>query len=206
MKLKHLVPSIQFLGCVLMAGLLTGCAFSRTSVQVNLAPRVDQPLRVEQKASLEVGDIKDSRLVTDNFVLLQKANAYGPTEGAFVADKPVAEIFRNGLAATLQQNGFMTTNGTRYELRGEIQSFGCGAIQRFFSASTVKTWLTVRFELVDKSTGLPVWHDTYNGQDTEPGSGGIGAGGFIGSVFSKVSEDVIRQLVSDRTFRSYFER
>src|ERR1039458_8784257 len=40
MKLKHLVPSIQFLGCVLMAGLLTGCAFSRTSVQLRVGQLV----------------------------------------------------------------------------------------------------------------------------------------------------------------------
>jgi hypothetical protein len=197
---------VQCFGCVLMVGLLTGCAFTRTPVQVNLAPRVDQPLKVGQKASLEVGEVRDSRLVTDQFVLLQKANGYGPTDGAYITDKPVAEIFRNGLAATLRQNGFMTTNGTSYELRGNIQSFGFGVIQRAFSSPTAKSWLTVRFELVDKSTGLPIWHDAYDGQDTEPGPTGFDNGTFIATVFSKVSEDVIRQLVSDRAFRSYFER
>ncbi len=197
---------VQFLCCVLMGGVLTGCAFSRTPVQVNLAPWVDQPLKVGLKASLEVGEVRDSRLVTDQFVLFQKANGYGPTDGAYITDKPVAEIFRNGLAATLRQNGFMTTNGTSYELRGNIQSFGCGVIQRAFSASMAKSWLTVRFELVDKSTGLPVWHDTYDGQDTEQGPSGFEEGTFIATVFSKVSEDVIRQLVSDRAFRNYFER
>jgi len=186
-----------------MGGLLTGCAFSRTPVKVGFTPRVDQPLAAARKAALEVGPVKDSRLVLDQYVLIQKANAYGTTSGAYVTEKPVAEIFRDGLTAALQQNGFETANTNRYVLRSDLQNFGLGAIQNVFSPATIKSWLTVRFELVDQTTLQPVWHETYEGQDTTQASWETGE--FIAQEFSKVADVVVSQLISDRSFRAFFE-
>jgi Uncharacterized lipoprotein len=192
----------QMFCCVLMAGLLTGCVFSRTSVQMALAPRVDQPLREPVKASLEVAPVKDSRPVKDGSVLIHKSNQYGTTSGAYITEKPVAEIFADGLNAALRQNGFETTNATQYVLKSEIQSFDLKAIAGFWTGTLISK-LSIRFELTSRATRLPVWHETYNGQDSAEAAWGTGQ--FVADAFSRAAEDVIRQLVSDQTFRNYFE-
>jgi uncharacterized lipoprotein YajG len=198
---------LQFFCCILAGSLLTGCAFSRTPVKLSFSPSVTQPLSVARKGSLEIGEVKDTRLVSDPLVLMQKANQYGPTSGAYVAAVPVATIFRDGLKMALEQNGFVGTNAVHYELRAELQNFGIGVIQNgVFSAVTAKPWLEVRFELVDKANGQPVWHDTYTGQVTESFSSWTGEDGeFIAKVFPEVSQEVVKQLLSDRSFRNYFE-
>src|ERR1700742_2471375 len=76
---KFLSGGLLLLGCCLLA---TGCAFSRTDTNVVFAPKVSEPLKAEKKASLTMGEIKDSRSVSDANVLLHKSNAYGPTSGA----------------------------------------------------------------------------------------------------------------------------
>jgi hypothetical protein len=198
---------VKFFCCILAGGLLTGCAFSRTPVKLSFSPSVTQPLNATKKGSLEVGEVKDSRLVSDPLVLMQKANAYGPTSGAYVTEVPVATIFHNGLKAALDQNGFTGTTALHYELHADIQNFGIPVIQNgLFSAMTAKPWLEVRFELEEKATGQPVWHDTYTGQVTEPLSSWTGEDGeFIAKVFPKVSQEVVKQLISDRSFRIFFE-
>jgi hypothetical protein len=60
--------------------------------------------------------------------------------------------------------------------------------------------------LEEKATGQPVWHDTYTGQVTEPLSSWTGEDGeFIAKVFPNVSQEVVKQLISDRSFRIFFE-
>jgi hypothetical protein len=196
--------SIRFFIGILLAGLLTGCVFKRTPVQLTLAPKVNQPLASEPKASLQLGRFNDSRLVTDEFVLLQKENGYGTTEGAYVTEKPVAEILRDGLMMALEQNGFRITNRAQFELRGDIHSSGAVIIQGVVVNQQIKFWLTARFDLVDPATGLTVWHDTYTGQDTATNLSIISKR-FIVPACSNMLENAIGQLVSDRTFRSYFE-
>jgi hypothetical protein len=198
------VLSIRFLISISLAGLLTGCVFQRTAVQLTLAPKVNQPLAAEPKAALELGNFKDTRLVTDGFVLLQKENGYGPTEGAYVTEKPLAEIVRDGLRAALEQNSFRLTNGAPYALRGDIQSSGLTVVQGFMFPRQVKFWLTARFDLVNSANGLTVWHDTYTGQDTATNLSFSGKK-FVVPACSNMLVNIVTQLVSDRNFRSYFE-
>ena len=91
---------------------------------------------------MALGDFKDTRLVMDGFVLVQDENAYGPTEGAFVTEKPVAEIFRDGVRMALKQDGFWITNAARYELRGNLQSSGITVVQGIVFNREIKFWLT----------------------------------------------------------------
>jgi hypothetical protein len=196
---------IKSLCCILLAIVLNGCAFTRTNVKVTLStPGVNEPLEKAAIASLEVGEVKDSRLVTDPYVLMQKGNVNGATSGAYVTDRPVADIFRDGLTAALQKNGFISANTNRYMLKSDIQMFGYGYIQRMFSPGIAKPVISVRFELVDKTTGQPVWHDTYNGQDTEEATGLFEDAVVL--MFSRTTEDVFRQLIADKAFRGYFEK
>jgi len=194
---------IQLLGCMVMMGLVTGCAFTRTPVTMTLAPTVDRPVQEPARASLEVEAVQDSRLVKDGTVLIHKKNGYGQTtSGAYVTEKTIAEIFQDGLNTALQKNGFETTNGTHYVLHSEIQSSDYDVMAGFWKGTLI-TKLTVRFEMSAGATNLPVWHETYKGQDSCEST--WGSGQFVANCFTRASEDVIRQLVSDRIFRSYFE-
>jgi hypothetical protein len=209
MKTKSFHPMtrvlvIRWLRCILLAGLMTGCVFMRKPVSLTLAPQVNQPLPSGPKASLALGDFKDTRLVTDGFVLVQDENAYGPTEGAFVTEKPVAEIFRDGVRMALEQDGFWITNAARYELRGNLQSSGITVVQGIVFNREIKFWLTTRFDLVDSATGLTVWHDTYTGQNTATNLTWERKE-FIVPACSNMLVNTINQLVSDRVFRSHFE-
>jgi len=193
----------QFCCALLLAGLLSGCAWTQTPVQMSLAPRVNQPVRKPLKAALEVAPVKDTRPVDNPSVLIQKQNAYGKTTGAYVTPKPVAEIFRDGLETALKQNGFETTNGTPYVLESTIQGYDYDTIAGFWQGTFIAK-VTVRFELMNQTNDMPVWHDTYIGQDRAQAA--IGTGQFVSDSFTRASDEVIRQLVADPTFRSFFEQ
>jgi hypothetical protein len=198
---------IRIIGCVFLITLLTGCAFTRTQVNVSFSPTIGNPLRSGHTNSLEVGAIKDSRPVTDEYVLIQKGNAYGATSGAFVTDEPIAKIFQNGLKSALAQNGFLGSNSARYTLKADLHGFGFGVIQNGLFSTTAKPWLEVRFELDDKENGQPVWHDTYTGQSTQKLSAWDGANaGLLVQMFNQVADDAVRQLIADKAFRSFFEQ
>jgi len=211
---------VQLACGILLAGLLTGCVEHWQRVNLTLKPKVDAPLRSEPTASIVLGPFKDSRLDATWFLLLSKENIpnlFKPTEWAYLETNSVAGVLRDGVAEGLGQNGFKTfhrpaTAGepneinaerlTFYELRGNIQSAGCRNIQRLFARSIIQTWLTVRFDLVDKAGGRTVWNDTFTGQDMGTNRSG---GEFLATAFANASDDLIRQLISDRNFRSYFE-
>jgi hypothetical protein len=182
----------------------SGCAFSKTPVSVNYTPAYRQPLQAASPSTLHVGEFKDSRPVNDQMVLLHKVNAYGPTSGAWVAQRPVAELMRNAVSDALKANNFnLTESGSgKYELRGDLQEFGFHSIAGFWTAK-VKPRMQVRFELVEKTTGHSVWRDTYIGRgDIETA---WGTSQTVVSLFKLGTEDVIRQLLSDSTFRKFSE-
>jgi len=188
-------------GCTLCAT-LTGCALTRTETPVAFVPKVNEPLRAERKSSVTAGEIKDSRPVHDGNVLIHKQNEYGTASGAYVTKPAVAEILKNGVADALKQNGFIGADAGKYELRGDIQEFTFDGIGGFWQA-TVKPKLVVRFELVEKATDHPVWHDTFNGRTT--GKTAWGNKEFVGQMFSESADDLVKQLISDKSFREFFE-
>ncbi len=198
---------IQLTGYLLLMACLTGCAFSRTQVKINFSPVVENQLKAAHTNRLKIGTIKDSRLVTDEFVLIHKSNAYGATSGAYITDVPVAKIFQSGLQAALAQNGFTDGKQDEYKLNADLRGFGFGVIQGGLFNLTGKPWMEIRFELDDGTTGQPVWHDTYTGQSTQKLSSWDGANQeLLVKMFSQVAEDAIKQLVADKTFRSFFEK
>jgi hypothetical protein len=203
---RYLVRILSIrLGCFLTIMLLTGCASSRTPVQLTVDSRVNQPLKEPLKAYLEVETVKDSRPVTDEFVLMQQSNIYGPTTGGYITEKTVAKIFGDGLNAALRQNGFETTNAIHYLLQSEIQSFDYEPISGIWAGRfTSYLFLYVHFELVNQSTRQLIWQKTYVGRDLERKT--IRSGQLFAQGFSEASEDILQQLVSDQKFRIYFEQ
>jgi hypothetical protein len=188
-------------GYAFVAGLLAGCAFSRTPVPVTVAPGAGHPLKAPLKASVELGDIRDNRPVVDGLILLQKSNVNGLTTGAYVAERPVADIFGDSLNAALRQNGFEATNETHYVLRCDLESF------EYVSQPpglTAKALFYVRVELRKPASGPAIWHKTYAGQSGENRFWGTGKA--LGQDFSEAAADLIARLISDREFRDHFEQ
>ena len=184
----------------LIALAVTGCAFSRTTTPINYSPRYSQPLAAGDRNALAVGAFRDSRPVSDDKVLLHKANQYGTTSGAYVAERPVADLLRDGVIEALKKNEFTLSTSPKYELRGDLQEFGINSIAGLWTA-TVKPRMQVRFELVEKASGNPVWRDTYIGRgDIETA---WGTAETVAKLFNLGTEDIIRQLVSDPSFRKF---
>lgn len=192
-----------FFFCGSICLLATGCVFTRTETQVNFSPMVNQPLNAQKKTTLAVGEFTDSRLVQDKYVLFHKTDGYGNvTSGAYVTKEPVADILKKGLAEALQKNDFIGGDSGRYELHGDLQLFDGGVINGFWK-TTAKAQITVRFELVEKNSGQPVWHDTFTGQTTKDFV--FANKDFYASLFSDAATELAKRLIADKTFRSFFE-
>lgn len=189
------------IGLSVLVVLSTGCAFTRTTVAVQVSATASKPLDQSPTAKLVVGQVEDSRPVSDKLVLTQKYNGYGQrTSGAYIAKEPVADIFKQGLEKVLENNRFTkATNQTTLEITAKIQEFDHDVITGFWTA-TVKPKLSVRFELFDKSSGASVWHDTFVGRATLETAWGTGA--FLVQTFDKACDDVYLQLISDNSFRA----
>lgn len=186
-------------------GTLSGCAFSKTPVKIVLAPGATKPLTSEPKAGLQIGEVKDERTTSDPRAVWQKANAYGTTSGAYVADRPVAELFRDALASTLKENSFrIGPTDAAYELKAHITDLKIEAIQMGMMSSKVVSKLFVRFELIDKKSGSSLWRDTLVGKSEDKPGGWAGVA-FVEKNFKIVAEEVLNALVADKAFRKFFE-
>jgi hypothetical protein len=196
-----MVKNLLFCGIICL--LATGCAFTRTETPVHFSPVINQPLSAQKKAALVVADFTDSRDVLDKYVLLHKSNGFGQVmAGAYVTKEPVADILKNGIEQVLKTNGFFG-GILKYELHGDLKSFGGQEFQGFWKDS-VKVEIAVHFELVDKNSGQSVWNNTVIGHTTETFS--IGGNNTYGQAFSDSATDLAKNLIADKTFRSFFEQ
>jgi hypothetical protein len=221
-----LVKWAPLLACCVLALSATGCNFSRTVTNVRFAPTVSQPLVGTPKAGLVVGEVKDSRALkeSEKDVLAHKQTGGlvggWKTSGGYVTQRPMADIVHDGLVDALKRSSF-TDVTTKYELRGDIQQFGfyygnfdeiitahgarlVGVLgMEFYKAIACET-MTVRFDLYDKTTEQSVWNGTYTGIGPNVDRGGIRSTA-LANMFAKATDDLVKQLVTDKAFRSFLE-
>jgi len=94
------------LGTLLLFG-LTGCAFSSGVVKLNYQAPVDLP---HGQGDVAVGKIADER-GREPDLLMNKINGYGQkTSGAYLAEKPVAEIVEDSVREALSSAGYRVDN------------------------------------------------------------------------------------------------
>lgn len=197
------IRSSRLLLCACLASLITGCAYTNTETKVNFAPGLSEPLR-QSKATLQVEEGKDTRAVNDPRVIIHKANNYGRTTGAYVAPIPVSELFRKGLVAALRTNAFqVVSNAATYSLNFELQEFDYDTLGGVWTVTT-KPKCAVRFELTEKSTGRSVWRDTLVGR-SEHITNWRNNVWFVSETFTNSAGDTVRQLITNKEFRRYFE-
>jgi hypothetical protein len=179
--------------------------WAKTPVKIALAPGVTQPLPAPATQAVRVADTADERTVSDPTVIFHHENAYGKTSGGYVADRPIKVIFKEALEMALRTNSFTVSPdpNSPYELQSRIQDLTHDSIQTApFSAKLVMK-LTVRLELVEVSSRNAVWRDTLVGK-SEDKMGWSGTG-YVEKNFKAAAEDILRQLIADRTFRRFFE-
>lgn len=193
---------------------LTGCVDltiqERIPVELVLTPYVVMPISGPAKASVEVAAVTDSRTDVDRSVLttdLDPGSSHSglptfldptykssnpPTLYTYFTVTPFTDVIEHGLNLALRRNGFEGTNGTLYVLESEITDMSWD--------DPHSPTVSVNLELKDKATGQSVWKKRCDGkhQTTE------GAPDF-GRLWSQAAEEVMTQLITDPTFRAFFE-
>jgi hypothetical protein len=156
------VRSFRLLGLLVLAGWLTGCTLrigtmppehgpQVTTVEVSLDPKVNEPLKEPVKASLDVAPVLDTQWATNKCLL-----AYLGDESRILASqRPLTEIFQDGLSNALRQNGFMSTNQPRYVLKTEFKAFGWLPVEVALPPEYQQFGLTTGFDDVPTEFRMP---------------------------------------------------
>ena len=188
---------------VLCLAFLTSCAFSRTEMKVDYTPNIQAVSLANPSAkSVAIAQVKDERGVTDPTVIFQKNNAYGKTTGSYSADKPVAEIIRAGLIQALEDKNYrLAPVNANHEIRTTLQDLDYEFIQGIWSG-TLKTKMTARFEVIDKSSGKEIWRDTIIGRSSVECS--FFSSNDIIQALSLTTDDVISRLLNNQYFQDAF--
>jgi hypothetical protein len=170
-----------------------------------MRPNVEKPLTSASEKTLKVAPVEDTRTVTDKKVAFQKVNGYGAkTSGAYVADRPIADIFHDALVSALQSNRFPVNDNASGSLRlnTTIEDFDFAVLTGFWAA-TVEPKFRVKFSVIEESSNKVLWKENYTGKVQRKTAWGTAS--FAAEIFSAAAEDAIRQLIEDKTFRALFE-
>lgn len=190
---------------VTLAGVIaTGCNTQKQVAKLDFQPAISRPIIGAPKATLRVSEFEDYRPIYDKTVISPQRNGHGLTTSSVVATQdPVASIFRSGLVKALEDNNFKLAPGQGlYELRGGIQNLEYNVATDFWNA-TGRPKLEVRFELINTLTGNSVWQKSYVGGQTV--STPWSSSKTMAKLFNESANDVVHQLLTDPSFRRYFE-
>ncbi len=159
--MKPLIPlaMAMFLG-------LSACALTVNDVHVDYkyskAPASDFSKSSE---TIRLATFEDSRGMENPRMLKHSQNLYGNTmSGGVQAEKPVAEIVRDGLVQGLTTaNAHVVDNDPSVILNGDLMEYDYTVVQGFWSG-TANVKLTVKLKLTDAKSGSTVWNDTLLGK------------------------------------------
>ncbi|SDE53619.1 hypothetical protein [Riemerella columbipharyngis] len=82
--------------------------------------------------------------------------------GAYVAEKPVAEILTEAIKKGFKEKNISVGNNNDYILKSELEKLDYEAISGFSTVQLIPQ-ITVKFQLVDKD-GKVVWTDIITGK------------------------------------------
>lgn len=148
---------------LLLCSTLTGCAFSVHDVKVNYQynASVSQDLSTAKKAPVKIGEFKDERGMQNPRMIFNMQNLNGQTTtGGWQAEKPVAEIVRDGISQGLEKAKLpLSDTSGQLELRGELLEFDYKAIMGAWQG-TIQPRLMVKLQIVDSANRAIIWKDT----------------------------------------------
>jgi uncharacterized lipoprotein YajG len=140
--------------------LLTGCAFTKETVQVTFQPPVF-PESVSADAVIVVQKLKDARGMDPH--LLAHKGVQMKTTGAYVTDLEVADIVTDALKETLKSLKYRTADDTgALTLSGDIVKFDSAVIMGFW-AGAMESSIQLNLKLTDAKTGALLWAELLSG-------------------------------------------
>ncbi len=177
---------------------MTGCAFTSGVVKLNYQAPLDLP---RGQGEVAVGSIVDERGRQPD-LLMNKMNAYGQkTSGAYLSEKPVAEILQDSIREALASSGYRVENENSPKLlTGRLMTLDFEPIMGMFGA-TLNTRLIVEFSLLDQQTKQVVWREVVTGFGSQR-SGSMFGEDYIRPAFKQAMDDMLRKLVGSDTFRA----
>jgi hypothetical protein len=172
---------------------LSGCAFTVHDVAVNYKYAGEVSVNL-QGASVAVAPFTDSRGASNPRMLMHMKNLNGDTtSGGWQAEKPLADIARDGVIQALEAAKAAIRPSSNVELSGQLQDFSYEAIMGMWEGE-LKGKLLLKLELKQVGSGEVIWKDTFVGNASV--KGGAGAEGL----FRQTLSDALNQLMSDKYF------
>jgi hypothetical protein len=146
--------------------LATGCAFTKSTVQINYRPPVfankvsiDKVITVEKLNDLRGGDP----------FLLSYKGVETKTSGTYVTDKEVADIITDSIKKTLTALNYkIADNQGDLVLSGDLLKLDSTPIMGFWSGDLDCT-IQINLKLSDGKTGKLLWSDIFTGFNKETG-------------------------------------
>jgi len=152
----------------LLAVATSGCAFTKTPVNLDFHPHPTAE-KVSVDKVLVVQPLQDQRGI-DSRVLSYKATGYGTkTTGAFVTEKPLADIVTDAVRDTLKELNYKTDAGQGdLILSGELLRLDSTVLMGFWSGEMDCT-IQVNLRLTDGKSGKPIWNELFTGFNKKTG-------------------------------------
>ena len=181
-----------------IAGLLGGCAFGASQVQLNykLEPMDITQYRSKGTATIQIVEVKDGRGVDDPSVIVHKKNGYGQTtSGTCVAEKPIAEIVTGAVVEALEQLNYKVSPDGKFKLSGRINSVGRKDFPGLLDDS-IQLSLDIALQITTHG-GDPVWSENFIGNGKVISS--LAGGDVLREEFDDTLTRVVRQLQNSPT-------
>ena len=181
-----------------IAGLLGGCAFGASQVQLNykLEPMDITQYRSKGTATIQIVEVKDGRGVDDPSVIVHKKNGYGQsTSGTYVAEKPIAEIVTGAVVEALEQLNYKISPDGKFKLSGRINSVGRKDFPGLLDDS-IQLSLDIALQITTHG-GDPVWSENFIGNGKVISS--LAGGDVLREEFDDTLTRVVRQLQNSPT-------
>ena len=181
-----------------IAGLLGGCAFGASQVQLNykLEPMDITQYRSKGTATIQIVEVKDGRGVDDPSVIVHKKNGYGQsTSGTYVAEKPIAEIVTGAVVEALEQLNYKISPDGKFKLSGRINSVDRKDFPGLLDDS-IQLSLDIALQITTHG-GDPVWSENFIGNGKVISS--LAGGDVLREEFDDTLTRVVRQLQNSPT-------
>lgn len=171
---------------------LTSCALSNSVKQINYQSNLKVGNKLSYSKTVQIEPMKDTRGYQDEKVIFYKKNMYNQTmSGAYMAEKPVAEILTEAVKNGFQEKNISVNGSNDYILKSELEKLDYEAISGFSTVQLIPQ-ITVKFQLIDKD-GKVVWTDLITGKANTKGA-------KFEKFLPPAIDNLVEQLVNNQDF------
>lgn len=181
-----------------MLCLLSGCALTNESVNLNYSPNLTKLKKVSSSKTLDVGKFQDQRGTNPRLVMHKINLNEQEAQGMYLAEKPITSVLKNAINKALMKSGYNIAKNGRYVLSGNLLGLDMKPIEGFIHYK-YKCNIQLEVILSDKVTRKELWEETYNGvgyfqSKTDQGEP-------ISIAFSRAANDLVHKFLNDPGFR-----